>query len=499
VKRLIAELYDAVGSAADPSAAGDVILNLAAELLRRGQAGFAAELACRADALLDRVSGRATWVSGRRAMVRAVAGDLPSALAVVQRLDDPNQRARTTRELALLLDSAGELQRATALAVGVPGVGRRAEAITALARSAVDRGDWERATGLATEVERLSRGVGDPTRLAAAADHVVDGLIVLGEIDEAAALTDRIIEPDRRESALARVAIALAVDGRPAQAEELASYLATPRRVWVLAHLAELQARGGACAQTLTAVEKVGAAIDDVKQDLPRVLVMLQLARALTATQQMDEANALLRRAAEDTERLTDPGQLARALALLAVASAEHQQSSQLIAFRRRLSAVFEHVPNRRDEDRLRARVTECLAEVGCLTAAREQMDHVDNPADRIRALCAVAQRADPRWAAELLSEAAALMPAVKPTQARTIALARLADAGTALTLRASARVDPGWTIQPVAELLAGDSWSQAAPALARLAPNALRLLSAWVIKQLDQIARGDSTAQLKY
>jgi tetratricopeptide (TPR) repeat protein len=489
VNRLTADLYEAVDGAPDPGAASDVVLSLATELLRRGRAGCAAELARRADALLDRVSGRTEWVSGRRAITRAIAGDLAGAIAVVQRLDNPDHQVQTTQQLAVLVDSAGGSAWAPSLIGGIPGVRGRVEALTALARAALDRGDRERAIGLATEAERLAGGVGDPTRLAAASDHVVDGLLLMGDIDEAIALADRITESDRRESALARVASAVAAD-RPAEAQKIASGLAPHRRGWVLARLAELQSHGGAHPETHTAVEKALAALVEIARGLPRVLIQVRLARVLAAIDRVDEAEALLCRASDDTDHLTDPDHLVRAWALLGAVSAEHQRPDQSAVFARRLGETFEQVSHRRGQG-LRARAAECLAEAGYCTAAQEHADRVDNPADRVRALCAVARRTDAGQAATLLSEAAALVPKITAIETRNIALARLADAGTALAVGAGARPDSAWTTQPLAELLVGDSWSRAAPALARVDPAAFHVLRDWVINHLDQTSAG--------
>jgi hypothetical protein len=102
-----------------------------------------------------------------------------------------------------------------------------------------------------------------------------------------------------------------------------------------------------------------------------------------------------------------------------------------------------------------------------------------------------LAHPTDPAQAAELLSEAAALVPAIAPTRERDVALARLADAGTTLTLPAGLRPDPAWTARPVAQLLAGESWSRAAAALARLDRDAFQAVRKWVIHQLGQTLPG--------
>jgi hypothetical protein len=211
----------------------------------------------------------------------------------------------------------------------------------------------------------------------------------------------------------------------------------------------------------------------------------------LAAIKKIGEADAMCRRAVDEAERLTDPAQSARAWALLSEVLAEQQRPDQAVVFARRLSELLGQDMSDRRRNGLRARVTECLAEAGYLTAAQEHADAIANPADKIRALCAIAQRSGTPQAVELLRDTAALLPSVTTSEARRDVIVRLADAAAGLALDLDESSHPAWAIWPVAELLASDSWSRAAPALARLDPGVFEIVRDWVIKHLDRSSAG--------
>ena len=78
------------------------------------------------------------------------------------------------------------------------------------------------------------------------------------------------------------------------------------------------------------------------------------------------------------------------------------------------------------------------------------------------------------------------LLPAIDPVTDRSAALARLAEAAAAVAHKTKQPFDPAWTRRSLIKLLATDSWSYAAPALARLDPDAFTALKTWIVQRLD-------------
>ena len=137
--------------------------------------------------------------------------------------------------------------------------------------------------------------------------------------------------------------------------------------------------------------------------------------------------------------------------------------------------------------NRVHARLTEAMAEAGHVAAADHHLCLVDGAAARVRATCALAAVVDPVRAGSLLAAAAALVPSIDRVEDRAPALARLAVTAATVGRGAGAGpTDPDWTLRPVAELLAGEAWSFAAPALAHLEADAARVLASWVTEQLS-------------
>ena len=485
VTRLLGELRGAVLRAGDPRAACDVALSLGIALAGTDLSPTAADAAGLAEELLASVPGDQEWVRARRLVARALAGDWAGGVAGLRGLGDPDAVARTTRELALLAEAGGAAERTASLVAAVPDVRRRAELLTALARAAIGRGDRDRATELARAAERTARRRADLGRLATAADHVVDGLIVLGALDEAITLAGRIPEPERRESALGRVAAALAGAGRVDQARELADRLGPERRAWGLATIAQQAVDAGDRAAARAAVAETVAMIGSVPDGFSRAAVLIKLARVSAGLGDPAVSWSLLRDADGETGGLA-PDRRARALTLLAVVAGDLGFSEWAAVRQRQAGVVLAGIDEDTVRNRVHARLTEALAEVGHVAAADHHLGLVDGAAARVRAACALAAVVDAGRAGSLLAEAAALVPAIERVEDRAPALARLAvTAATVGRGVGAAPTDPAWTLRPVAELLTGEAWSFAAPALAHLEADAARVLASWVTEQL--------------
>ena len=471
----------------DPRVAVDLLLPIGPALVGAGLGVAAGQLAELAGRLLDEVPGQPEWARARRLVGCATGGDWGHLPADLRHLDDPDTRARTVRALGLLATVAGDDRRTAPLVASIADPRRRAEVLTALARAAVAAGRRERAAALATAAARTARTGADAERVAAAADQVVDGLLVRGELDRAAALAERITEPDMRESALGRVAVAEATAGRVGAARVVLAGLAPIRRVWGLAGVAEVcAAAGDATAARGTVDELDGLLTAATGIDVfSRVAVGLRLAGVFGVLGDPERALHRLRAADRDTAGITDPQRLARALTVLAVLARRLGRDGWAVELHRRVGGALAAVAAEPARSRAHARLAEALAEVGEPAAAAHRLGQVDRPAPRIRAACAVAV-ADPGRARALLLDAAARVGAVEPAADRAVALGRLATAAAALTAVPTARIDVAWATRPVAELLAGEAWSWAAPALARLDPPAFARLASWVHEQLD-------------
>jgi hypothetical protein len=176
---------------------------------------------------------------------------------------------------------------------------------------------------------------------------------------------------------------------------------------------------------------------------------------------------------------------------LLAVVAGDFGFTEWAAARHRQAAVVLAGIDEDTVRNRVHARLTEALAEAGHVAAADQHLRLVDGAAARVRATCAVAAVVDPVRAGALLAEAAALLPSIERVEDRAPALARLAATAAAVGHGAGAApTDPAWTLRPVAELLTGDAWSFAAPALAHLDADAARVLASWVTEQLG--AAGD-------
>ena len=482
--RLLAELRNLLPHIDDPRAAADLLLSLGPPLAGAGTTGPAALAARLAERMLDAVPGRPEWVTARRLLARAARGDWTDLPAGLRRLADPDTVARTARELALIAAAAGAAERTAPLVAAIPDGRRRAEVLTVLARAALTAGQRERAAALARAAERTARAGADEERLAGAADQIVDGLIGIGDRAAAAALADRIGEPDRRESALGRVAAAEAAAGSVEPARALLERLTPTRRAWGLTGLAQRLVDTGATAAALATAEQAAALLEHIPDGFSRITVRLRLARAFARIGPVEPALAVLREADRDVAGLPDPDRQARALVLLAVAAAELGRPQWSVELHRRAGAALGAVAGEAGRSRLHARLAEALAETGHRDAAEHHLRQVSGPAARVRAGCAVAA-ANPARAHPLLAEATALVPTIEPAADRPPALARLAVTAATLARGPGAPVDPAWAGRAVSELLTGDAWVLAAPALAQLEPRAFRLMAAWLDEQL--------------
>ena len=409
----------------------------------------------------------------------------PAASPACAGSSDPDAVARATRELALLAEAGGAAERTASLVAAVPDVRRRAELLTALARAAIGRGDRDRATELARAAERTARRRADLGRLARAADHVVDGLIVLGALDEAITLAGRIPEPERRESALGRVAAALAGAGRVDQARELADRLGPERRAWGLATIAQQavdagdRGRGPGRRRRDGGDDRIGPGrllpsrrADQAGPGVGRAGGSGRLAGRCCATPTGRQAGS---------RPTAGPGRsrCSRWSPATSVSASGPPSGSG-----RPVSCWPESTRTRcgtgctRDSPRHWPRsVTSPRPTTTWAWSTGRPPGCGRRAPSRPSSTPAVPGRCWPRRRAR---------PAIERVEDRAPALARLAvTAATVGRGVGAAPTDPAWTLRPVAELLTGEAWSFAAPALAHLEADAARVLASWVTEQL--------------
>jgi hypothetical protein len=262
--------------------------------------------------------------------------------------------------------------------------------------------------------------------------------------------------------------------------------LGPERRAWGLATIAQQAVDAGDGAAARATVDETVSMIGSVPDGFSRAGVLIKLARVSAGLGDPAVSWSLLRDADRETGGLA-PDRQARALTLLAAIAGNLGLAEWAAVRQRQAGVVLAGINEDTVRNRVHARLTEALAEAGHVAAAEHHLGLVDGAAARVRAACALAAVVETCRAGSLLAEAAALVPAIERGEDRAPALARLAvTAATVGHGAGAALIDPAWTLRPVAELLIGEAWSLAAPALAHLEPDAARVLASWVTEQLD-------------
>ena len=225
--------------------------------------------------------------------------------------------------------------------------------------------------------------------------------------------------------------------------------------------------------------------VGSVPDHFSRTTVLLRLARVAAGLGDPGTSWALLRRADREADALGSDRR-ARALALLAVVADDLGYAEWAATRQRQADAALDGLAEAAIRSRVHARLAEVLAEAGHVTAAEHHLrlvvgdgrpgaGHVRRRGRRFRRPPAVSC-----WPRPPRSFRRSSAPRTGrrpwPGWRRTAAM---------LARRADVPAEPAWTVHPVAELLAGDAWSLAAPALAHLEPDAVRVLGSWVAVQL--------------
>jgi lipopolysaccharide biosynthesis regulator YciM len=378
-------------------------------------------------------------------------------------------------QVAEALTKAGEFKRAEQLARSIPNTDGQVDALAGIAAALAADGQVAQARKIAAAVERMARVTvsdADPKShnvgealidefdryehpfASAAPDWrrrwraVAEALVAVGKSDRAENLARNLTEPSERELALARVAEALAAVGQSDRAENLARNLTEPyEREQALARVAEALAAAGHFEQAEQVAQRIS------RHDLQSE-TLAHVTTSLTAAGDLDYAEQVAGRITSPSRRAAAFVQITEALAAAGEFDHAEQLVGQIVTDPSRLDDALvllaETLATSRDPDRaerLVGRINDADRHVAATVQLAETLVASGDP-DRAERLVGRINDADRRGSALVqVAEALTKLPA-DPSHARARAI--------------------------VARVLASNSWYQAIPILATLAPGAV-------------------------
>ncbi len=403
------------------------------------------------------------------------AGDLDRAVILAREIDRPTFQAKASLRLVRAIAVSGDLDRARLLteeaerlARSAGASARRVQALLKLSRAV--------AAGAPDLAEAVARAIPDRAERARALTEVVKAVAATGDLGRTGRLVRSITDRRRRARALAEGVRAV---GDLAAAEQLARSGADAyERACGLLAAAQVAAGDADRARLMSEAE---ALADPLPPGNRRERVLRELAYALAATGDLDRAESVAGSVTPDSRRagvlaklagmIAATGDLDRAETLARSVSGEDQRARALVAVvaaardRDRAEAIALAIAPGGHRALALARLAESIAAAGDLDRAETLARSITRSHARAQALIVLV-----RVAAEAgdLDRAEALAQSLDQPPWQAEALAGIAEA-----------VDSPRTRRGLAAALRAGSWTLSLPALARMAPEAVREVAA--------------------